>query len=74
LRVFPVRLSSYAKGALWARAKAWKSMGKDHQGSYRPSLWLMLKAFTSKDGAEALPNALGDYAPGDLLTCGWVVG
>lgn len=59
------RMSSRT-GERWARVRAFLSMGKKQDGSYRPSLWLTLKAFT-RHGDDSLPDALSDLARGDQV-------
>lgn len=46
-------------GRMWARLRAFLGMGKTADGKgYKPSLWLNVKAFASKEGDESLPGAL----------------
>ena len=54
-------------GNAWATLRAFKSMGKNLSGEYRPSLWLALKAFTSKDGDESMAYNLGAIAKGQYI-------
>jgi hypothetical protein len=44
------------------------SQGKDASGNYKPSLWLTVKGFTSKEGDETVPQALAQLHKGDLAT------
>lgn len=56
-------------GKLWSKVRAALGMGKDRTtGEYKPSLWLTVKGFTSKEGDESLPNALANLGKGDLAT------
>ncbi len=56
-------------GRPWATARAFVSMGKDkNSGEYKPSLWLTVKAFTTKDGDDTLPNALNAFEKGAIVT------
>lgn len=57
-----------ADGRVWTRARAFLSMGKDKDGKYKPSLWLTIKAFVSRDGDDSLPYALNSFDKGDLVT------
>ncbi len=58
-----------ADGRPWATARAFVSMGKDkNSGEYKPSLWLTVKAFTTKDGDDTLPNALNAFEKGAIVT------
>jgi hypothetical protein len=54
-------------GNAWAQLRAFKGMGKKLNGEYRPSLWLALKAFTTKEGDESLPYALGAIPKGQFV-------
>ncbi len=54
-------------GNAWAQLRAFKGMGKKLNGEYRPSLWVALKAFTTKEGDETLPYALGAIAKGTFV-------
>lgn len=47
-----------ANGNLWASVRAFLSQGKDDQSNYKPSLWFTVKAFTTKEGDAAAPQAL----------------
>ena len=48
-----------AADRMWARLRAFLGMGKTADGKgYKPSLWLTVKAFASKEGDESLPGAL----------------
>jgi hypothetical protein len=49
----------------FAWGKAFLSMGKDEQGSYKPSLWLKIKAWGKDD--PALPALLVAYEPGSII-------
>jgi hypothetical protein len=55
-------------GNFWGRVRMALSQGKDPSGNYLPSLWLTVKAFTSKDGDETAPQALAKLRKGDLAT------
>jgi hypothetical protein len=55
-------------GNFWGRVRMALSQGKDPSGDYRPSLWLTVKGFTSKDGDETIPLALAGFRKGDLAT------
>jgi len=55
-------------GRLWARVNAALSQGRNDDDSYRPSLWLTLKAFTNREGNANVPQALGALHKGDLVT------
>jgi hypothetical protein len=57
---------SNKNGDLWARMRAALGFGKDSHGSYRPSLWLTIKAFT-RDGDSSLPESLQEFSKGDLF-------
>jgi single-stranded DNA-binding protein len=54
-------------GNLWAKARVSLSMGKNEDGSYKPSAWLTAKAFTH-EGDASLPEALGALKKGDYVT------
>jgi hypothetical protein len=43
------------------------SQGKDARGNYKPSLWLTVKGFASKEGDETVPQALGALSKGVAL-------
>ena len=43
-------------GNFWTRLRMALSQGKDASGNYKPSLWLTVKGFTSKEGDEAVPQ------------------
>jgi hypothetical protein len=62
--------SRYTEGGkMWSKVRAALGMGKDKStGEYKPSLWMTVKGFTSKEGDEALPLALGSLHKGDLAT------
>lgn len=53
-------------GNLWGRVRMALSQGKDESGDYRPSIWFTVKAFTSKEGDESVPQALARLRKGDL--------
>jgi hypothetical protein len=55
-------------GHFWTRVRMALSQGKDASGNYKPSLWLTVKGFTSKEGNEAVPQALATLTKGDLAT------
>ena len=55
-------------GNFWTRVRMALSQGKDASGNYKPSLWLTVKGFTSKEGDEAVPQALAKLNKGDLAT------
>ncbi len=55
-------------GHFWTRVRMALSQGKDASGNYKPSLWLTVKGFTSKEGDEAVPQALAKLNKGDLAT------
>jgi hypothetical protein len=55
-------------GNFWGRVRMALSQGKDSSGNYRPSLWLTVKGFTSKEGNEAVPKTLATLRKGDLAT------
>jgi hypothetical protein len=56
-------------GKLWSKVRAALGMGKDKStGEYKPSLWMTVKGFTTKEGDETLPNTLGRLSKGDLVT------
>jgi hypothetical protein len=55
------------QGKLWGHARAALGQGKDENGTYKPSLWLDLKAFTHHDGDRTAPLALGSFHKGDLV-------
>ena len=55
-------------GYFWGRARMALGQGKDSSGVYKPSLWLTVKGFTSKEGDETVPRALGELRKGDLVT------
>ena len=54
-------------GKIWAQSRAALGQGKDKSGAYKPSFWMNLKAFTSRDGDRAAPLALGTFQKGDLV-------
>ena len=55
-------------GKFWGRVRMALSQGKDDNGSYKPSLWLTVKGFTSKEGDETVPLALAKLHKGELAT------
>ena len=55
-------------GNFWAHLRMVLSQGKDANGNYKPSLWLTVKGFTSKEGDEAVPHALDALHKGALAT------
>jgi hypothetical protein len=61
------RYSSAAR--FWVRLRAFLGMGKtaDDQ-EYKPSLWLTVKAFASKEGDERLPAAIAALNKGEQAT------
>ncbi len=56
-----------AEGQFWARARLSLGMGKNGDGSYKPSLFFDASAF-GKDGDETVPTALAELHKGDLVT------
>jgi hypothetical protein len=56
-----------AKGNYWARVRMALGQGKDESGSYRPSLWMTVKAFTRRDD-ETVPRRLAALQRGELAT------
>ena len=57
-----------AAGNYWTRVRMALGQGKDVFGNYKPSLWLTVKGFTSRNGDETLPQALAKLSKGDLAT------
>ncbi len=55
-------------GNFWGRVRMALGQGKDASGAYKPSLWLTVKGFTSKEGSDAVPQALTKLNKGDLAT------
>jgi hypothetical protein len=56
-------------GRPWATARAFVSMGKAKDSDeYKPPLWLTVKAFTTKDGDDTLPNTLNGFEKGAIAT------
>ncbi len=55
-------------GNFWTRVRMALGQGKDASGKYKPSLWLTVKGFTSKEGDEAVAQALAGLNKGDLAT------
>ena len=70
LRVGAEPVARYsASGRMWARLRAFLGMGKTADGKgYKPSLWLTVKAFASKEGDESLPDALISLYKGAAAT------
>jgi single-stranded DNA-binding protein len=68
LRLGKEVVTGYSKnGKMWARVRAAFDQGKDKEGGYRPSLWLDLKAFASKDGDQSAPVELSGFKKGDRV-------
>ena len=57
-----------AEGHAWTRVRAFVSMGKNADNEYKPALWITLKAFTTKDGDDSLPNTLNTCEKGNVIT------
>jgi hypothetical protein len=55
-------------GNFWTRVRMALSQGKDASGNYKPSLWLTVKGFTSKEGDETVPQALAKLNKGELAS------
>jgi len=61
-------------GNFWTRVRMALSQGKDamrsgaSRATYKPSLWLTVKGFTSKEGDEAVPQALAKLNKGELAS------
>jgi hypothetical protein len=61
-------------GNFWTRVRMALSQGKDavrstaSRATYKPSLWMTVKGFTSKEGDEAVPQALAKLNKGDLAS------
>jgi single-stranded DNA-binding protein len=56
-------------GKMWSKVRAALGMGKDKStGEYKPSLWMTVKGFTSKEGDETLPNTLANLCKGEQVT------
>ncbi len=55
-------------GSFWTRVRMALSQGKDAGGNYKPSLWMTVKGFTSKEGDESVPQALSKLNKGELAT------
>jgi hypothetical protein len=55
-------------GNFWGRARMALGQGKDTSGNYKPSFWMTVKGFTSKEGDESVPRALVELRKGDLVT------
>jgi hypothetical protein len=54
-----------ATGHFWGRVRMALGQGKDAAGNYRPSLWLTVKGFTSKEGDETVPRIMAGLRKGD---------
>jgi hypothetical protein len=54
-----------AAGHFWGRVRMALGQGKDAAGNYRPSLWLTVKGFTSKEGDETIPRLMAGLRKGD---------
>jgi hypothetical protein len=57
-----------AAGHFWGRVRMALGQGKDGRGKYRPSLWLTVKGFTSRDGDETVPRLLAGLHKGDQVS------
>jgi hypothetical protein len=55
-------------GNFWSRVRMALGQGKDGRGKYRPSLWLTVKGFTSRDGDETVARLLAGLHKGDRAT------
>lgn len=55
-------------GHFWTRVRMALGQGKDPRGNYRPSLWMTVKGFTSKEGDDRVPRALDALHKGALAT------
>jgi len=55
-------------GNFWTRVRMALSQGKDASGNYKPSLWMTVKGFTSKEGDETVPQALAKLNKGELAS------
>ena len=69
LRVGAAPQAAYSPaGRMWARLRAFLGMGKTADGkAYKPSLWLTVKAFATKDDDESLPCALSTLNRGESV-------
>ena len=57
-----------ASGSAWGHVRSFKSMGKKlGSDEYRPSLWLTLKGFTTKEGDETIAYAIGSIQKGQYI-------
>ncbi|HNT26435.1 MAG TPA: hypothetical protein PKM21_18860 [Anaerolineales bacterium] len=54
-------------GNFWAKIRAALGFGKDEAGKWKPSMWMTVKAFTTKDGDEDVPTTLSGLNKGDLF-------
>jgi hypothetical protein len=73
LRVGSEPYARYSDAArFWVRLRAFLGMGKTADGKeYKPSLWLTVKAFATKEGDERLPAAIAALNKGEQVTfCG----
>jgi len=70
LRVGAEPLARYSSAArFWVRLRAFLGMGKtEDDKEYKPSLWLTVKAFASKEGDERLPAAIAALNKGEQVT------
>ena len=70
LRVGTAPYARYSAAArFWVRLRAFLGMGKAADGkSYKPSLWLTVKAFATKDGDETLPATIAALNKGEIVT------
>jgi hypothetical protein len=70
LRVGSEPYARYSEAArFWVRLRAFLGMGKTTDGkAYKPSLWLTVKAFATKEGDERLPAAIAALNKGEQLT------
>jgi hypothetical protein len=55
-------------GNFWGRVRMALGQGKDASGNYKPSLWLTVKGFTSREGDITVPQAIDKLRKGDLAT------
>lgn len=74
LHAGPTEARYSPEGMMWTRMRAFLSMGKNKDGSYKPALWLTVKGFAapsseSEDGYdEELPVFLSNLKSGELFT------
>ena len=54
-------------GSFWAKIRAALGFGKDAEGKWKPSMWMTVKAFITKDGDEDVPTTLSGLNKGDLF-------